>query len=116
MPPFTTDPVLSVVSACAAQDDQPRPLQTMSAFPCSSAETSVLYSGPFTGDYNKNPFASSNSLDINPFDDPPQQPSHSARLDEIQRREADLERRETELHRKAEHIRMHGRNNWPFCG
>ncbi|KAF7778679.1 hypothetical protein Agabi119p4_3024 [Agaricus bisporus var. burnettii] len=65
-------------------------------------------------DYNKNPFASSHSLDINPFDDPPKQPSSSARLEDIQRREAELERRETELHQKAEHIRKHGRNNWPF--
>ncbi|EKM82633.1 hypothetical protein AGABI1DRAFT_34378, partial [Agaricus bisporus var. burnettii JB137-S8] len=36
------------------------------------------------------------------------------RLEDIQRREAELERRETELHQKAEHIRKHGRNNWPF--
>lgn len=52
---------------------------------------------------------------MNPFDDPPQQSSHSARLEELQRREADLERREAELNQKAEHIRKHGRNNWPFC-
>jgi len=63
----------------------------------------------------ENPFASSHSLDRNPFDDPPQQPqAHAARLEELQRREADLERRETELRQKADHIRKHGRNNWPF--
>ncbi|KAF9454542.1 scamp-domain-containing protein [Macrolepiota fuliginosa MF-IS2] len=62
--------------------------------------------------YNENPFASSHSLDANPFDDPPQ--PEVSRLEDIQRREADLERRETELNKKAEHIRTHGRNNWPF--
>ncbi|KXN86883.1 Secretory carrier-associated membrane protein 2, partial [Leucoagaricus sp. SymC.cos] len=68
------------------------------------------------GNYNENPFASSHSLDANPFDDPPQhqQASYSTRLEDIQRREADLERREAELSQKAEHIRKHGRNNWPF--
>ncbi|KAJ3564056.1 hypothetical protein NP233_g8549 [Leucocoprinus birnbaumii] len=66
--------------------------------------------------YNENPFASSHSLDVNPFDDPPQQQqsSYNTRLEELQRREADLERRETELNQKADHIRKHGRNNWPF--
>ncbi|KAF5358002.1 hypothetical protein D9756_001518 [Leucocoprinus leucothites] len=65
--------------------------------------------------YNENPFASSHSLDTNPFDDPPQpQTSHSTRLEDLQRREADIERREAELNQKAEHIRKHGRNNWPF--
>ncbi|KDR81661.1 hypothetical protein GALMADRAFT_239750 [Galerina marginata CBS 339.88] len=66
-------------------------------------------------DYNQNPFASSHSLDTNPFDDPAPQQSASAaaRLEEIRRREQDLERRETELNNKAEHIRRHGRNNFP---
>ncbi|KAF8910977.1 scamp-domain-containing protein [Gymnopilus junonius] len=58
---------------------------------------------------NENPFASTHSLDTNPFDDPvPQQsaqPATSARLEEIRRREQDLERREAELNNKAEHIR-----------
>ncbi|KAF9564597.1 scamp-domain-containing protein [Agrocybe pediades] len=68
--------------------------------------------------YNQNPFASTHSLDTNPFDDPPaqqsaNQPSTAARLEEIQRRERDLERREAEINNKAEHIRRHGRNNFP---
>lgn len=69
-------------------------------------------------DYHENPFASTHSLDTNPFDDPtpvkatftPEQ----TRLEEIRQREQDLERRETELNNKVEHIRKHGRNNWPF--
>ncbi|TFK29995.1 scamp-domain-containing protein [Coprinopsis marcescibilis] len=70
--------------------------------------------------YNQNPFASSHSLDTNPFDDPaPAQQSipsatDAARLEEIRRREQDLERREAELTNKADHIRRHGRNNFPF--
>ncbi|KAF8798070.1 scamp-domain-containing protein [Phlegmacium glaucopus] len=71
-------------------------------------------------DYHQNPFASSHSLDTNPFDDPPQRSANSsvtaleaARLEEIRRREQDLERREAELNNKAEHIRRHGRNNFP---
>ncbi|KAL0946583.1 hypothetical protein HGRIS_012785 [Hohenbuehelia grisea] len=66
---------------------------------------------------NQNPFASTHSLDTNPFDDPPaQSASHqaeAARLEELRRREQDLERREQELNAKADHIRAHGRNNWP---
>uniref|UniRef100_A0A8H7Y5X3 Scamp-domain-containing protein n=1 Tax=Psilocybe cubensis TaxID=181762 RepID=A0A8H7Y5X3_PSICU len=66
--------------------------------------------------YTQNPFASTHSLDTNPFDDPPQQSAsaaNAARLEEIRRREQDLERREAELNNKAEHIRRHGRNNFP---
>lgn len=71
--------------------------------------------------HHQNPFTSSHSLDTNPFDDPPQRSASSAtaaeaaRLEEIRRREQDLERREAELHNKAEHIRRHGRNNFPPC-
>ncbi|TFK76382.1 scamp-domain-containing protein [Pluteus cervinus] len=66
-------------------------------------------------DYNQNPFASTHSLDHNPFDDPqPVNTSSDARLDAIRQREQDLERREQELNAKADHIRKHGRNNWPF--
>ena len=67
--------------------------------------------------YNENPFASSHSLDTNPFDDPAttQQQSDATRLEELRQREADLERRERELAQKSEHIRKHGRNNWPPC-
>jgi secretory carrier-associated membrane protein len=72
----------------------------------------------------QNPFASTHSLDTNPFDDPPPQsassiksvsPEEAARLAEIRRREEDLARRESELNNKAEHIRRHGRNNFPPC-
>lgn len=75
----------------------------------------------------KNPFSSSASLDVNPFDDPfadqdsvnktPQYlPELTAtRAADLDRREQDLERRERELHHKAENIRKHGRNNWPPC-
>ncbi|KAF8163349.1 scamp family-domain-containing protein [Crassisporium funariophilum] len=69
-------------------------------------------------DYHSNPFASTHSLDTNPFDDPPQQSANAsaeaaARLAEVRRREEDLERRERELTQKADHIRRHGRNNFP---
>ncbi|THU89532.1 scamp-domain-containing protein [Dendrothele bispora CBS 962.96] len=63
--------------------------------------------------YNQNPFASSHSLDANPFDDPQEQ-HVDARLEQIRQRELDLERREQELNTKAQHIRQHGRKNWPF--
>ncbi|KAF5373556.1 hypothetical protein D9758_000597 [Tetrapyrgos nigripes] len=63
--------------------------------------------------YNQNPFASSHSLDANPFDDPPA-PQADARLEQLRQRELDLERREQELNAKAQHIREHGRKNWPF--
>jgi len=68
--------------------------------------------------YTQNPFASTHSLDTKPFDDPVQPTSSShaaeaARLEELQQRERDIERREQELNAKADHIRRHGRNNWP---
>lgn len=71
-------------------------------------------------DYQQNPFASTHSLDTNPFDDPPQtakpvSPEEAARLAEIRRREEDLARREADLNNKADHIRVHGRNNFPPC-
>ncbi|KAF9265438.1 scamp-domain-containing protein [Marasmius fiardii PR-910] len=61
--------------------------------------------------YNENPFASSHSLDANPFDDP--QDDHNGRMEQLRQREADLARRETELNKRAEQIRAHGRKNWP---
>jgi len=67
----------------------------------------------------QNPFASTHSLDTNPFDDPAPSSSsfphdtRDARVEELSQRERDLERRERELNTKAEHIRTHGRNNWP---
>jgi len=55
------------------------------------------------------------------LDDPPNKLSpsltsdtHDPRLEQIKQRERDLERREQELNVKAERIRTHGRNNWPF--
>jgi len=71
------------------------------------------------------PFASTESLDVNPFDDPSadqqsvnkaSQYSHelaASRVANLDHRERDLERRERELHQKAETIRKQGRNNWP---
>ncbi|KAF5380901.1 hypothetical protein D9615_004001 [Tricholomella constricta] len=72
-------------------------------------------------DYTHNPFASTHSLDTNPFDDPstPTQyqsqtsAAEASRLEEIRRREADLERREQELNAKANNLRRHGKANWP---
>ncbi|KAI0322211.1 hypothetical protein OF83DRAFT_1095075 [Amylostereum chailletii] len=74
-------------------------------------------------DITKNPFASTNSLNTNPFDDPfTEQPSQqysyplgTSRQVELDQRERDLERRESELAQKSDHIRRHGRNNWPPC-
>ena len=64
----------------------------------------------FLAEYTQNPFASTHSLDANPFDDP-----GVPRSQDLERRERDLERREHELNQRAEHIRKHGRNNWPPC-
>ncbi|KIJ16933.1 hypothetical protein PAXINDRAFT_162530 [Paxillus involutus ATCC 200175] len=68
-----------------------------------------------TAEYTQNPFTSTHSLDMNPFDDPTptQAAEDSIRVEELRRREHDLERREQELNQRAEHIRTHGRNNWP---
>lgn len=65
----------------------------------------------------QNPFASTHSLDTNPFEDPdpPKSSNNAARMEEIDRRERDLERREQELTQKSDHIRKHGRNNFPPC-
>jgi hypothetical protein len=78
--------------------------------------------------FTKDPFSSSASLDVNPFDDPfadqdsvnKTRQQHSpdlaaSRAVDLERRERDLERRERELHQKADTIRKHGRNNWPRC-
>ncbi|GAA5848507.1 hypothetical protein JCM8547_004534 [Rhodosporidiobolus lusitaniae] len=40
-------------------------------------------------------------------------PNHQERLRELERREQELAAREAALANKAEHIRKHGRNNWP---
>ena len=65
--------------------------------------------------YTENPFASTHSLDTNPFDDPGPDPAQAARMEELAQRERDLERREAELTQKADHIKRHGRNNFPPC-
>ena len=63
-----------------------------------------------------NPFASSHSLDTNPFDDPsPTFAAESQHIQHLQQRERDLEQRERDLNAKADHLRRHGRNNWPPC-
>jgi len=77
-----------------------------------TAETPTRTDPP-PGEHTENPFASTHSLDANPFDDPP--PENKSRVDTLARRERDLERREQELNQRAEHIRRHGRNNWPPC-
>jgi len=71
----------------------------------------------------ENPFASTATLDDgNPFDDPTtatstfhQQGPGSAidRQAELDRRERELAQREQDLNQRAEHIRKHGRNNFP---
>lgn len=76
----------------------------------------------YSGRHTDNPFASNQSLDMNPFDDPTSHSHGGAtgngmqdRAEELNRRERELAAREAELTKKAEHIRVHGRNNWPFC-
>ena len=65
--------------------------------------------------FTENPFSSTHSLDANPFDDPASDPAHASRMEELAQRERDLERREAELAQKADHIKKHGRNNFPPC-
>jgi len=70
----------------------------------------------------QNPFASTHSLDENPFDDPT--PKHTQttfgapqpgldRTADLDRRERELAAREEALKAEREHLRRHGRNNWP---
>lgn len=65
--------------------------------------------------YHENPFASSHSLDANPFDDPndsrPTQPSAAKQAD-LERRERELAAREAEISRRETNIK-HGKNNFP---
>ena len=53
---------------------------------------------------NENPFASTHSLDANPFDDPEaqQEAERQARLQELSARERDLERRELMMSPQAD--------------
>ncbi|KAG9125575.1 hypothetical protein FRC07_007038 [Ceratobasidium sp. 392] len=66
--------------------------------------------------YHENPFASTHSLDANPFDDPqdskPTPVKTSSRLEDIDRRERELAAREAEISRRETNIR-HGKNNFP---
>ncbi|KAJ3869974.1 scamp family-domain-containing protein [Lentinula novae-zelandiae] len=64
--------------------------------------------------YNENPFASSHSLDTNPFEDPATSQADAARLESIRQREADLERRQRDLDQREQQLQHHGKNNWPF--
>ncbi|KII88427.1 hypothetical protein PLICRDRAFT_41589 [Plicaturopsis crispa FD-325 SS-3] len=63
-------------------------------------------------EFTQNPFASTHSLDTNPFDDPAPVQAQ-ARAEELARRERDLEAREAALNNRQEFVRTHGRNNWP---
>lgn len=64
--------------------------------------------------YHENPFASTHSLDANPFDDPQdsKQTGTASRHDELERRERELAAREAEIARRETNIR-HGKNNFP---
>ncbi|KZS99202.1 scamp-domain-containing protein [Sistotremastrum niveocremeum HHB9708] len=70
----------------------------------------------------ENPFASTHSLDTNPFDDPspqvmypaPTEGSQQSRLDAIARREAELNAREQELNQRQASMKRTSPNNWPF--
>jgi len=66
--------------------------------------------------YHENPFASTHSLDANPFDDPQDGKATpaktSSRLEDLDRRERELAEREAEISRRETNIR-HGKNNFP---
>jgi len=69
--------------------------------------------------YTENPFASTQSLDQNPFDDPNDSkppsyalPSAAAAANVLSQRERDLEAREAEIARREHNIK-HGKNNFP---
>ncbi|KAG8730689.1 hypothetical protein FRC11_006088 [Ceratobasidium sp. 423] len=66
--------------------------------------------------YHENPFASSHSLDANPFDDPAD--NHAAQTAtkqaDLERRERELAAREADISRRETNIR-HGKNNFPPC-
>lgn len=81
-----------------------------------SLNTPSLLIRSISASYNENPFASTHSLDANPFEDPPAPSANDAtRLEQLRQRELDLERREREVTAKADQMRRHGRNNWPPC-
>lgn len=70
----------------------------------------------------ENPFASTHSLDENPFDDPTpttntfgQSQATLDRAAELDRRERELAAREQQVREQQERISRHGKNNWPPC-
>ena len=71
-----------------------------------------------------NTFASTHSLDENPFEDPVSNsytgynPNIDSRAAELDRRQAELDAREAQIRREQEQLsnaRKNGRNNWPPC-
>ncbi|KAB5596524.1 hypothetical protein CTheo_161 [Ceratobasidium theobromae] len=64
--------------------------------------------------YNENPFASTHSLDANPFDDPADTHAQStaAKQADLERRERELAAREADISRRETNIK-HGKNNFP---
>jgi len=68
---------------------------------------------------HENPFASNASLDMNPFDDPTTTSAYTpsdlnTQAADLARRERELAAREAAVNKQADHVRKHGRNNWPF--
>jgi len=68
----------------------------------------------------ENPFASTHSLDENPFDDPTPTTNNFGqsqvtpdRAAELDRRERELAAREQQVREQQERISRHGKNNWP---
>ncbi|KAJ1309763.1 hypothetical protein OPQ81_006529 [Rhizoctonia solani] len=64
--------------------------------------------------YNENPFASTHSLDANPFEDPAdtRAAQTSAKQADLERRERELAAREADISRRETNIK-HGKNNFP---
>ena len=82
----------------------------------------ILY--PIDHSSTDNPFASTHSLDENPFEDPVSNSytgynqNVNTRAAELDRRQAELDAREAQLRREQENLanaRKNGRNNWPPC-
>lgn len=79
-------------------------------------EDEQMDSNPFEDPSVSNALHSTDSYEtvkVAPFALPPTGGDMSGRLEDLARRESELAARETALERKAEHIRKHGRNNWP---
>ena len=66
---------------------------------------------PLSGhELTENPFASTHSLDQNPFDDPT-----TTTAADLERREREVREREAQLEAREAAIKTRGKNNWPFC-